>query len=238
MGRVTRTWMWFWVGGGWVCLRVCSLFRLSRSAVSAERGPEEPTSPCAQRVGEGATAISDSAQALTSITLHGQLTKCVFAPLPQSIHPLTSLHSDPLQHLWSGCLTRSHRRPPGLWSGPRSRRRLSALGQSQAVRIPDQTRATAGPGHGDDGGRRYGQAGGHVIGVRLRPDHGEHPRHQSRNHRLLQVRPGSASGKFGVKDRRKESCGCACIFNWNLIRNVRYKDRAAGFGCGQWEWLF
>lgn len=202
MGRVTRTWMWFWVGGGWVCLRVCSLFSLLTFCCErrAETG-EEPNSPCAQRVGEGATAIAHLVQALTSITLHGQLTKCASAPLPPSIHSLTSLHSVPLQHLWGGCLTRSHRRPAGLWSGPWSRRRLSVLGQNQAVRIPDQTRATAGPGHGDDGGRRYGQAGGHVIGVRLRPDHREHPRHQSRNHRLLQVRPGRASRKFGVKDR-------------------------------------
>lgn len=69
-------------------MRVCSLFLLSRSAVSAERGPEEPTSPCAQRVGEGATAIAASVQCLTSITLHGELTKCVSAPLPPSTHPL------------------------------------------------------------------------------------------------------------------------------------------------------
>lgn len=87
-----------------MCLRVCSLFLLSRSAVSAERGPEEPTSPCAQQVGEGAKAILDSGQALASITLHGQLTTCVSAPLPPRVHPLASLTlplsiSVPLQHL-------------------------------------------------------------------------------------------------------------------------------------------
>lgn len=84
-------------------MRVCSLFLLSRSAVSAERGPEEPTSPCAQQVGEGAEAIPDSGQVLASITLHGQLTTCVSAPLPPCVHPLTSLSLSPFLSRFNIC---------------------------------------------------------------------------------------------------------------------------------------
>jgi len=123
--------------------------------------------------------------------------KCVSAFL--SVSTQSVLPPLQPQHLWSGCLTRSDRRPSGLRSGLRSHRRVHALRQGQAVRLADQTRAATITGHGDDGRRRYGQIRWHVFGVRLRPDHRQHPRHQSRNHRLLQVSWGVRSEERKVR---------------------------------------
>lgn len=42
------------------------------------------------------------------------------------------------------------------------------------------------------GGRRNGQAGANGLRVRIRPNHRQHPRHQSGNQRLMQVREATS----------------------------------------------
>lgn len=198
-----------WEEDGWVWVYlVFPLHTLCCAHRLKTKRREQSTSPCdVQAVGEGATVISETVfeHSIYAAWTVKSVRLCRLRVSTHSVLPLPPLQ---LQHLWSGCLTRLERRPSGLWSGLWSHWRLAALRRGQAVRVPDQTRATPSSGDGDDGGRRYGQAGGHVVGVRLWPDHRKHPRHQSGNHRVLQVSGrvrGARRAKFRARTARQKS---------------------------------
>ncbi|KAB5567439.1 hypothetical protein PHYPO_G00232750 [Pangasianodon hypophthalmus] len=129
----------------------------------------------------------------------------------------SALCSSPTSHqpAWN---CRAHRGSSLLQSSPSARgdTALKPSLQSEAAGGSQLPRA--------HGGRRDGQAGAHGLRVRVRPNHRQHPRHQSGNQCLLQVREAITlllhlpQEEF-ITDLRKSFTATSPVLNSHLISN-------------------